>query len=218
MGRPLMSVLTAAQSFRWKAVGAGLVIYLPILAVGVAISFLWSPLERPGPLFAGAEAPDVVVYALSAVVFLFLAALAEEIFFRGWLAQQIAAFSRSTPLIVVVSALLFSAVHFDPNLDAFIERAAIGAALGWITLRTGGIELAVGAHLANNLLISLFLEPVTLASVEPHPFDGSAVVLGAVCLTILVAVVEAIMRRPALASAFGLSGVAMRESTESAFD
>jgi membrane protease YdiL (CAAX protease family) len=97
-----------------------------------------------------------------------VAAAAEEVVFRGWLLKQMGAFTRNPALLIAINGLLFSAIHFDPNLDAFLVRLAMGVGLAWMTLRLGGIEFAIGAHAANNIVILLFIQPMSLKPDTPH--------------------------------------------------
>jgi membrane protease YdiL (CAAX protease family) len=207
-GRAMRSFVTAARRFRWRMALAGLVIYAPLAGAALAIEALWDPPTMVAPVLAPVALGVRALYGLSALVFLFLAAWTEEVFFRGWMTQQIAAFTRNAAVIVGVQAVIFSLFHFDPNIDAFVMRAAMGAALAWISVRTDGLEMAAGAHTANNLMIALFIEPMTLAEYGPQPFDGAAMAVELVVMAALVGAVELVMRRPRLARLAGVSRVA----------
>jgi membrane protease YdiL (CAAX protease family) len=141
------------------------------------------------------------LYLAAAAFFLYLAALAEEMLFRGWALQQTGAFTRRLPLLLLINGVLFSLAHFDPDMAAFLSRAIMGMAWTWIVLRLGGVELAAGAHLANNLAICLFVRPVLFTPPPKEPFDVASVALEAATVAILVIAVEAALRRwPSLAA------------------
>jgi membrane protease YdiL (CAAX protease family) len=95
------------------------------------------------------------------------AAAAEELVFRGWLLRRVAAFAPPPGILVILTALLFAAAHFDFNPDAFLTRALMGAGFAYMTLRLGGIEFSSGVHAVNNMLIVLFLEPLNLQAEHP---------------------------------------------------
>lgn len=174
--RRFSTFVTAAPAFRWKLVGAGLLIYAPIVGLGVAAWAVNSPGELAPPLLWPDTAPvERIVYLAACFVTLGAAAWAEEVVFRGWLLQRASQFVRRAPLIIVLSALLFSAAHFDPRPDAFVGRFIMGVVWAWIVLRTNGVEFTTGAHLANNLVICLFVEPLTLQSPASTGFDTAAV-------------------------------------------
>jgi membrane protease YdiL (CAAX protease family) len=163
--------LTAAPRFRWRHALAGLALFLPVVALEIGLDAL-SGSKGPGsPLFADAALGGKLLYAGAAVLFLWLAALAEEMIFRGWLLQQTGALTRSVAVVLAVNAVVFSLAHADPSLGAFVTRCALGAAWAWIVLRLGGIEFAAGAHFANNLGIALLARPVLMTPPQPEPFD-----------------------------------------------
>jgi len=176
-GRPIRSFMTTAPRFRWSHALTGLLVFLPVVALEIGAESLSTPGGSGSPLFADAALAGRLAYAAAAVVFLWLAALAEEMVFRGWLLQQTGALTRSVAAVLVVNAVIFSLAHGDPSLGAFITRCALGAGWAWIVLRLGGIEFAAGAHFANNLGIALLAKPVLLSAPKPEPFDVLSVAL-----------------------------------------
>jgi len=98
-----------------------------------------------------------------------LQTLAEELAFRGYLQQQLAArFAR--PLIWAgLPAVLFGALHLDPGrmgtAAPFVAVAAglFGLMAADLTARTGNLGTAWGLHLANNLIaIAVLATPGTI--------------------------------------------------------
>jgi membrane protease YdiL (CAAX protease family) len=158
---------------------------------------------RVSPNLAGRS-----LYALIAIGLLVLASAAEELLFRGWLLKQSAAYIRNPIALMVLNGVLFAAIHLDPNLDAFLFRAAMGAGLTWMALRLGGVELGVGVHAANNVVIVLLLRPITLQPDAPREFHIGLVASAVVVLAGFVGVAELWMRWPALRRWTGLSAPA----------
>jgi membrane protease YdiL (CAAX protease family) len=198
-GRKLRAYVSAAPRIRWR-----------LLVLGLALSFLaFAPLTAVDRLVSGnAERLPVLAvssaflpraaYALMALL-LIPAAAAEEILFRGWLLKQLAAFSRRPWVLIIVTAVAFSAIHFDFNPDSFIARAIMGAGFAYMTLRLGGIELSVAVHSTNNMLIVLFIEPLSLQlSSHAAAPTAAAFVDDAVLIASYVAITELIVRAPAL--------------------
>jgi len=170
--RPVLSFLTASARFRWRIVGAGLAVGLPLMAIALLAGGSGDTAAVTPPILTpGAGALQRLGYAACALVMLYLAALAEEAVFRGWLLQQTAAWTRSLPLILGVNGVLFSLAHFDPNPVNLLVRAIMGAGWAWIALRTAGVEFTTGAHLANNLFVALFVAPVSFTAPKARPFD-----------------------------------------------
>jgi len=161
--RRIRDYLTAAPRFRWRLIGAGLVLSAIALAPVVAIGQLTDPHAQRPPVLA--LTPDLsarVLYVVASVALLIPAAAAEEALFRGWLLRQTGAFTRNPILLMAINGVLFSAVHGEFAPDPFLTRALMGAGFVYMTLRLGGIEFSIGAHAANNILIVLFIEPLTL--------------------------------------------------------
>ena len=56
---------------------------------------------------------------------------------------------------------------------------------GWVNIQgaisagTGGIELAIGAHAANNLVVMLLVRPLSLEADGHHPFNPLSLVSAA---------------------------------------
>jgi len=199
--RPRLSFLTIAPRFRWRLVGLGLAVATPVLGVSVIIAYLTGDASQAPVLTTGVPVWARLTYVAASAVFLCLAALAEEMLFRGWLLQQTSVFVRKVALLLVVNGLLFSFAHADPNLGSFLIRAAMGAAWAWVVLRTGGLEFALGAHLANNLMVSLFIKPVSLAPIAARPFDYLELAIEVIGLAIIVGVVEWLVRTRAIGRA-----------------
>lgn len=99
-------------------------------------------------------------------------ALAEEMFFRGYLMNVISDLSTAAPekvgkwISIVVSAIVFALLHGSQNVWLFGDRLVFGLLAGWLVVVTGGIEAPVAAHVVNNLFAfgyAVFLGGVTQA-------------------------------------------------------
>lgn len=92
-----------------------------------------------------------------------LQTLAEEMVFRGYLMQQIAARFRSLWPAVVIPSLLFGALHWDSKGNGGNAWALVGAVSLFavvaadLTRRTGSLGAAWGLHFANNCLALLVI-------------------------------------------------------------
>ncbi|MDA2985493.1 MAG: CPBP family intramembrane metalloprotease [Actinomycetota bacterium] len=101
---------------------------------------------------------EFLPYLLIALTFLFIQTTSEEFFFRGWLLHWLDNGKLPTWAIALISGALFAAPHMvNPEIKgdylfSFISFAAIGIALTLATLRDRTLELAIGAHFANNFL------------------------------------------------------------------
>ncbi|MDJ0629759.1 MAG: CPBP family intramembrane metalloprotease [Rhodobacter sp.] len=138
--------------------------------------------------FAGAAAIATVIYAAAVAVWfavfdatpqldpiLWLALLplslagialqtgAEELVFRGYLQQQLAARFRSPVVWMILPSLIFGAVHYDPATTGGNALLIVGAtgifglAAADLTAATGSLGAAWGLHFANNVFAILIV-------------------------------------------------------------
>lgn len=207
--RRLRDYVNDGQPMRWRLVVGGLVLVGAVMAMAIsgAVVIAGQALEpvvvRVSPNLVGRS-----LYAIIAIALLILASAAEELVFRGWLLKQSAAYIRNPFALMALNGLLFAAIHLDPNLDAFLFRAAMGAGLTWMALRVGGIELGVGAHAANNVVIVLLLRPITLQPDAAREFQVGVVASAVAVLAGLIGLTELWMRWPALRRWTGLTAPA----------
>lgn len=113
---------------------------------------------------------------------------AEEILFRGYLQQQLAARFASPLIWMVLPSLLFASLHYQPDVmgdNALYVVAAtglFGLLAADLTAKTGSIGAAWGFHFANNVVailivaldgplsgLALYTAPISAASEEIRP-------------------------------------------------
>jgi membrane protease YdiL (CAAX protease family) len=146
--------------------------------------------------------------ALTVVVLLTtpLQAAGEEYFFRGWLSQWIGSWLRWRWLAVVVpavvTAFLFALAHGTQSPWLFADRLVFGLIASLLVWRTGGLELAVALHVANNLLafgLAIAYDGLadSLLITEVAPVEG-AISIGVTIVTTAVLLWWARRRRPTL--------------------
>ena len=88
---------------------------------------------------------------------------AEELIFRGYLQQQLAALTPSPLGWMVLPSALFGLAHFAPeqmggNAPLIVAATGLfGLIAADLTARSGGLGLAWGLHFANNVLALLFV-------------------------------------------------------------
>ena len=87
----------------------------------------------------------------------------EEYVFRGYLMQGLGVFVKNRWFPLIFTSLSFGLLHLsNPEIDKIgniiiIHYIATGLFLGIITLMDEGMELALGFHAGNNLLIALLV-------------------------------------------------------------
>ncbi|GHE39485.1 CPBP family intramembrane glutamic endopeptidase [Streptomyces capitiformicae] len=148
--RPAGTVSSVTGGLRWSWLGLCVVAAVPILAVSTGVMFLLPMEGAPPARWAGWEVFGPALAML--VVLVPLQSAAEEYLFRGWLTQAVGAFLRSPWWALVPQAALFAAGHGWGTPWGFADLAVYGVVAGWLTVRTGGLEAAIGLHAVNNLL------------------------------------------------------------------
>lgn len=104
---------------------------------------------------------------------------AEEVLFRGFLLQSLAARFRSPLAWAVLPSVAFGLLHWNPaelGPNAWlgvVGPAAVGLVLADVTARTGNLSAAIGLHFANNVVALLVVA-------VPSPVSGLALMLFAV--------------------------------------
>jgi membrane protease YdiL (CAAX protease family) len=147
--RPWQSVLSSSLAIDWRRVAIGIgvqaVLVLAILLLAHLTGLIGDFWRLPK-----AEHWLATVLALLLVP---LQAASEELVFRGYLTQALGRICRNRVIIVAVVGLLFALVHFNvygPLTTPYMFGISVLFSL--VTLRDGGLELAIGAHIAQNWL------------------------------------------------------------------
>ncbi|MEX0968820.1 MAG: CPBP family intramembrane glutamic endopeptidase [Paracoccaceae bacterium] len=150
--RPLRSLFGAGLRLNWRhmALGFGVVALASLLRPGLYLG-AFPQLAMP--------AIDWAALMLIALPLIFAQALTEELFFRGYLQQQLAARFASPLVWLLIPALLYGLIHYRTGTDPLPLwlniglMAALGAMAADVTARTGNLGAAIGLHFGNSLYI-----------------------------------------------------------------
>jgi membrane protease YdiL (CAAX protease family) len=146
-GRRASTLWSVAGRVRWRWLATCLLVALAVRAISPIL--LVVELVTGHKTFVGA---DTFAWQLALVVALVpLQALAEELFFRGTLLQAVGTFARSPWPAIVISAGAFGLAH-GLRLPLFTAMAIVGLVLGWLAVRTGGLEAGIANHVALNVI------------------------------------------------------------------
>lgn len=158
--RSIWSVLSPRKKFRWIVFAAAGGLWFLLSAGG---DLILSILE-PGNYQFTVDLPGVLLYFVAAVGLIVVQISAEEFLFRGYLMQAFGRIWGNMFFVVVSQALLFGLLHgantevseygFFTTMPFYI---GIGVLLGVITIRTNGLEAALGVHFFNNLYATSFV-------------------------------------------------------------
>ena len=136
-------------------------IAMAVCAVAYGISFLFSSSEVE--LIPGIGQKLWLAFLPMALTGVLLQTGAEEVLFRGYVQQQLAARFRSPILWMILPSALFGVLHWQPDVmgDNAIYVVAAAALFGLLaadlTAKTGALGAAWGFHFANNVVAILIV-------------------------------------------------------------
>jgi membrane protease YdiL (CAAX protease family) len=157
--RPARSLIgPAPRALRHFALGA--LIVLPVYLAGGAVWVMLAGWPQPG-LGPG----QWLLWLGPLCVAILVQTGAEELIFRGYLQQQLAARFRHPVVWLVLPSVAFGFLHYDPLLMgesvwAMVAATALfGLVAADLTARTGTLGMAWGLHFANNLFALALVAP-----------------------------------------------------------
>ena len=178
--RPLQTLVTPARSLAWERLLQGFGVWFGL----VALMSLLETLVYPGRYVWTLDLSRFLPFLFLAIILIPIQTSAEELFFRGYLLQEIGLHWKNVWVLSSISGLLFGLPHLL-NPEATVNYPllgfyyfAFGFCLAFITLRDGKLELALGAHAANNLF-SVIIANYTITAL-PSPSLFTIKVLDAV--------------------------------------
>jgi membrane protease YdiL (CAAX protease family) len=163
--------------------------YVAIIPYYLLTGSTWDPPILNPDYLPSTRAPYVVM----TLVGLFIAAAAEEVVCRGVLLRLTTQISKHALILCAINGVLFSALHLDPDPVAFVARTISGMIWTWAAIRLGGLEFAVGAHLASNFVLSMLVSPLSESSL-PSQADWIDLAPEVLVGVITIALVERLAR------------------------
>ncbi len=167
-------------------------------AANVAASYVTAVLDSVG--ITPPENPTFLEntpqsFLLNLVVLALLPALLEELAFRKCILGALQKYGHGTAIFV--SALLFGVIHggIAQSIFAFI----VGLVLGFITVKTGSIGMAIAVHFVNNAL-SVTAEYLTLGMDQTAQGLAYTAIIGVTGLCGVAALILSAIKRNALFS------------------
>jgi len=158
--RSLLTLINPSGRMAWSRMVLSLGLWLVLCGLGDFI--LW--LIQPSNYVWAFQWERFWPYALVALVLIPFQTSTEELLFRGYLTQWIGRGRRSLWLPLILPNLIFALLHgLNPEVQTYGAWLtlplyfAIGLLLSWVTLKSGGLELALGLHAANNYYAALLV-------------------------------------------------------------
>jgi membrane protease YdiL (CAAX protease family) len=155
-GRKISSIFTGKEKFNWKRSFFSFGLVFGILALSLVVqSFFGLDLKFQFDI------QKFLPLILVSLILLSIQTTCEEVIFRSYLLQGIKNRLRSNKAAVLISGIMFGAIHIgNPEIQAIgyhilVYYIAVGIFLGLITLFDNGMELAIGYHAANNIFAAI---------------------------------------------------------------
>lgn len=158
--RTYLSVITARKKIDWQRVLYAFAIWGLLLLISFGISYAINNenivLQFDTYKFLG--------LLIVTVVFIPFQATSEEVLFRGYLMQGSGILFRYRWVALVITSLAFGLMHSaNPEVKEFgfwtamPQYVIIGLVMGYTTIKDDGMEIAMGLHIANNIIASLVM-------------------------------------------------------------
>lgn len=198
--RAFRTLITPKPKISWSRLGVGFGVWLVLIAIAQVLEFIIYP-SRAQITFDAAEWLRFLPFIL---ILTPIQTSAEELLFRGYWLQGTGRLTRNIIVLCVVNGILFGLPHMlnpevlsNPNsvLLLFLNYFGTGAALAFLTLRDQRLELALGAHAANNMFAALAVNyadsalptpAIITSSVIDAPFGLGALVVLSVAFYFIV--------------------------------
>ena len=154
-----LSVTTSRKSIDYKRVLTSFSVISLILFFYTISSFFALPDEYTIQF----NLTDFLILLLIAVIFIPIQTSLEEYVFRGYLMQGFGVLAKNKWVPLFITSFLFGMLHYyNPEIMKLgsillVHYIATGLFLGIITLMDDGMELALGFHAGNNLIIALMV-------------------------------------------------------------
>jgi membrane protease YdiL (CAAX protease family) len=186
---PIGYLSSVTGRLRWGWLGRTAVISFGVFAVTLGTTLAITEATDPADVSAPSDVGRRVVIALVVVILIVpFQAAAEEYVFRGYLMQLVGSWSRFAIVPILVTTPLFVAGHAY-ELWGMVDVAVFGLTAAILTIRTGGLEAAIAAHTANNVLLFV-LDALGMISATDDsgagPVDVLPTVVSSALLLVLV--------------------------------
>ncbi len=179
--RSYLTVINGGTKIRWKRILVSAFVWAALLGLGL----LYSLKVHPENYVLNNSSNSLITIAVLAVLTIPFQAGFEELIFRGYLMQGFAVASRNRWLPIILTSVLFGLMHgLNPEVKEYgfftmmPQYIFFGLVFAVLAMMDDGIELAIGAHAANNAFLSIFVTnedsalqtPAMYQQLEIHPW------------------------------------------------
>ena len=146
---------SVAGHLRWRWLGRCVALGFLVVGVALGLSVVVAAVVGGDSVRLASLDGRAVASLLVVLLVVPFQASAEEYVFRGALMQLIGSWTRWAVVPVVATSLLFAAGHLY-DFWGLVSVFLFGVIAAVMTIRTGGLEAAIGLHIANNTVLMVF--------------------------------------------------------------
>lgn len=172
--RTLIGTINGNSSIRWKRIIVSALVWVIFSAVYL---FAYKGIDPTNFRINNTSVTLLYLIIISLLLIPFQASL-EEVIFRGYLMQGFAILFRNRWLPVIITSLLFAVLHaWNPEIEEYgfltmmPQYIMFGLLFGVITIIDDGAEIAIGAHMANNIFLSIMVTNSSSVFQTPAIFE-----------------------------------------------
>ena len=173
--RTLSETINGRKKIRWRRCFTGAAVWVALMSIYLAVDYFLAPDD----FVIQFELSKFIPLLLISLFLIPLQTSLEEIFFRGYFSQGVAARTKSRWLAILIPGIIFGLIHsMNPEVKEFgfwismSQYIGFGLVFGLISVLDDGIELALGIHAANNAFLSLFVTHKASALQTPAVFEA----------------------------------------------
>ena len=183
--RTITSLHTAFATYNWRRTVFAIGVFWAIAAIFSAIGHV----SGLSPLKLQFDPSRFFGFAIASLLFIPLQSATEEIIVRGYMNQGLGQYIKSPWVVFAITSLFFMALHLgNPEATSSADKGLymhvltmssyflFGYLLCVLVYFEGGLETAIGVHVANNLFAAIFVNyegsvlptpSVYIASINP---------------------------------------------------
>lgn len=172
--RTFQQVINGTNKIRWKYFFTGLSVWLIISIIELGIG-LWL---NPSSYILQFDISTFVPLVIITVLLIPIQTTYEEVSFRGYLAQGVAAYTSNRWWTIIIPGVSFGLLHsLNPEIAThgfwvmMPQYIFFGLFFGLVAVLDDGIETAMGIHAANNMFVCLFTTSPSSALQTPAVFN-----------------------------------------------
>jgi len=176
--RTVIQTINGTQKVRWGKIAISAAIWI---IISIIYLFIQIELDKENFVLNNLSTTLIGLIVVSLALIPFQAAF-EEVLFRGYLMQGFAVLTRNRWAPVLLTSLFFALMHIaNPEIKEFgfltmmPQYFLFGLIFGITTVLDDGIEIAIGAHAANNIFLSVMVTNKSSALQTPAVFEQTVI-------------------------------------------